>query len=386
MTNKFPRDFIFGAATAAYQAEGATNVDGKGKTYWDDYLKEKGYYDPSVSSDFYHKYPKDLELCKEFGINGIRISIAWTRIFPEGNGEVNKKGIEFYHKLIDKCIEEGVEPFVTLHHFDTPYPLYEKGDWLAQETINNFVEFAKVCFEEYGNKVNKWITINEPWSVVAGQYIIGHFPPNIKYDLPKAIQAMHNMMVAHSKVVNLYKSMKLSGEIGIVHILESKYPITDSKENKKASLYEDTLANRFMLDATFKGEYDKKTMDIVLEILEKHNGKLEINDLDMKEIKEASKKIDFLGINYYASHFLKAYDGESNIFHNGTGEKGTSIFALKGIGERVTNPEIPTTDWDWPIYPKGLEDMLLSIKEQYPNYNKIYITENGMGDKDVIVD
>ncbi|MFY9283100.1 MAG: family 1 glycosylhydrolase [Miniphocaeibacter sp.] len=346
MTNKFPRDFIFGAATAAYQAEGATNVDGKGKTYWDDYLKEKGYYDPSVSSDFYHKYPKDLELCKEFGINGIRISIAWTRIFPEGNGEVNKKGIEFYHKLIDKCIEEGVEPFVTLHHFDTPYPLYEKGDWLAQETINNFVEFAKVCFEEYGNKVNKWITINEPWSVVAGQYIIGHFPPNIKYDLPKAIQAMHNMMVAHSKVVNLYKSMKLSGEIGIVHILESKYPITDSKENKKASLYEDTLANRFMLDATFKGEYDKKTMDIVLEILEKHNGKLEINDLDMKEIKEASKKIDFLGINYYASHFLKAYDGESNIFHNGTGEKGTSIFALKGIGERVTNPEIPTTDWE----------------------------------------
>ena len=381
---KFADDFIFGAATAAYQAEGATQEGGKGKTYWDDYLKEQGIFDPNPASDFYHKYKEDLEQAQHFGINGIRISIAWTRIFPQGSGQPNPAGVAYYHELIDACRANGVEPFVTLHHFDTPYPLYRLGDWLSQQMLDAFVDFAAFCFEEFGDTVRYWITINEPWSVVAGQYIIGHFPPNLRYDIPKAIQSMHNMMVAHARIVKHFKEKQYPGEIGIVHILESKYPITETQEDREAAQREHILANRFLLDATFKGAYSEEVMTVIQDILQQNEGELIVGTDDFDLLGYAAERIDFLGINYYASHFLKAYQGDSHIHHNGTGEKGSSIFALKGISQRVSNPEIPTTDWDWPIYPKGLLDMLLFVKEAYPNYRKIYVTENGMGDKDVL--
>lgn len=382
----FPKNFIFGAATAAYQAEGAVNEGHRGKNYWDDYLANQGVFDPSTASDFYHKYPEDLALCQKFGINGIRISIAWTRIFPQGTGEVDPAGVSFYHQLIDACLDNGVEPFVTLHHFDTPLSLFKKGDWLSNEMTAAYVDFAAFCFQEYGDKVNYWITINEPWSVVAGQYIIGHFPPNLKYDLPKAIQAMHNMMVAHAQVVKKFKQSDQSGEIGIVHILESKYPISDSEADKAAALKEHVLANQFLLDATFKGHYLEDTWSIISGILAENQGELKTTLQDFEDLQFAAEQIDFMGINYYASHFLQAFLGESQIYHNGTGEKGSSVFALKGVGERVNNPNVPTTDWDWPIYPQGLEDMLMYVKDRYPNYNKLYVTENGMGDKDALID
>lgn len=383
---KFANDFIFGAATAAYQAEGAVNVDQRGPCSWDEYLhREESTFDGDVASDFYHQYPLDLKLCQEFKVNGIRISIAWSRIFPDGCGKVNQKGIDYYNRLIDECLSRGVEPYITLHHFDTPLPLFKNGDWLDRKNIDHFVNFAKVCFENFGDRISKWISINEPWSVVAGQYIIGHFPPNIHYDLPKAIQAMHNMCVAHAKTVLAYKAMQLDGEIGIIHILESKYAISDVSADQQAARLEDTLANRFMLDACLLGAYQPETMQVIQQILAKNNGALIISDGDEALLASAAKLNDFLGINYYASHFLKGYEGESEIFHNGTGQKGSSIFRIKGVGERVKNPNVPTTDWDWPIYPKGLFDMLVRIKQDYPNYKKIYVTENGMGYKDDFV-
>lgn len=384
---KFPKDFIFGAATSAYQAEGAINVEGKGKTMWEDYLAENANFSPDMASDFYHKYKEDLELAKEYGINGIRISISWSRIFPQGVvKEVNIAGVQYYHDLLDACIENGIEPFVTLHHFDTPKYLFDLGDWLSSRMVEEYVKFGKFCFEEYGNKVKKWITINEPWSLVAGQYIIGHFPPNIKYDIAKSIQAMHNMLVGHAKLVNIYKSKGYTGEIGIVHILESKYPLTNDINNEKAAQFENVLANQFLLDGTLRGEYTEETMKDIENILRINDEEFHATAEDLETMKRAALQIDFLGMNYYASHFLIAYEGESNIHHNGTGKKGSSIFALKGIGERRNNPLIPTTDWDWPIYPQGMEDMLCYLKKRYPNLPKIYITENGMGDRDVLVD
>lgn len=383
----FEKHFIFGGATAAFQVEGATKEDGRGPCCWDKYLnRPESTFNGDKASDFYHKYKDDLKLSKDFGINGIRISIAWTRIIPDGRGEINPKGVEFYNKLIDECVANGVEPFVTLYHFDTPLPLFESGDWLNRNTIDCFVRFAKVCFENFGDRVKKWVTFNEAWAVAQNGYIIGNFPPSIKYDIPKAVQSMHNMMVAHAKAIELYKSMNLDGEIGIIHTLEGKYPITDSKEDKIAANLDYTLSNKFMLDACFKGEYQKDTLETINQILSQNNGKFKVYDGDLDVIKKAASKIDFLGMNYYSSHFLKAYKGESKIHHNGTGEKGTSIFALKGIGERVNNPKVETTDWDWPIYPNGLHDMLVRIKNEYPNYKKIYVTENGMGYKDDFVD
>ena len=149
MTKKLPEDFIFGGATAAYQAEGATQTDGKGRVAWDTYLEENYWYTAEPASDFYNKYPIDLELSEKFGVNGIRISIAWSRIFPKGYGEVNPKGVEYYHKLFKECHKRHVEPFVTLHHFDTPEVLHKDGDFLNRKTIDYFVDYAEFCFKEF---------------------------------------------------------------------------------------------------------------------------------------------------------------------------------------------------------------------------------------------
>ncbi len=382
---KFSKEFVFGVATAAYQAEGATKEDGKGPCYWDEYLANTKTFDPNMASDFYHKYKEDLALCQEFGINGIRISIAWSRILPQGVGQVNEKAIAFYNNLIDECIKDGVEPFVTLHHFDTPLSLYKEGDWLNDKTIDAFCEYAKVCFEHFGDRVKKWITINEPWSLAAGQYIVGHFPPNVKNSLEKAAQAMHKMMVAHARVVNLYKAMNLNGEIGVIHILEPKFSISDKAEDQLATVNEHTFCNRFMLDATIYGAYREETLAVMHRVINANNGTLIIREDEMEAIKEASSKLDFLGINYYQSHFMEAYDGETTIHHNGTGEKGTSIYAIKGTGKRVVPNNIPTTDWDWLIYPEGLYKMIMEVVNDYGFKKPIYVTENGIGLKDEVV-
>lgn len=384
---QFPEEFIFGAATAAYQAEGAVNEGGRGPCYWDEFLhRPESRFNGDVASDFYHQYPVDLKLSNEYGLNGIRISIAWSRVIPDGVGEVNEEGLAFYDRLIDECLANGVEPVVTLHHFDTPLSLFHQGDWLNRDNIDHFVRFAEVCFERFGDRVKKWVSINEPWSVVAGQYIIGHFPPNIRYDVAKAIQAMHHMMIAHAKVVDAYKRMELDGEVGIIHILESKYPITESEEDREAAYVEDVLANQFMLDACLNGSYTAETLTVIERLMSLQQVTLVVEEGDMEWLARGSAQNDFLGVNYYASHFLAAHDGESGIHHNGTGEKGTSVFGLKGIGKRVSNPEVPTTDWDWPIYPAGLTDMLVRVHRQYPNYKTMYVTENGMGYKDDLVD
>lgn len=378
---RLPETFIFGGATAAYQAEGAVTEDGKGRVAWDTYLEQQGRFSPEPASDFYHQYPTDLKLCQQFGINGIRISIAWSRIFPNGTGQVNQAGVLFYHQLFAECKKRGVEPFVTLHHFDTPEKLHKNGDFLNRETVDAFCDYAAFCFQEY-KEVKYWITFNEIGPVNFGQYITGTFPPSIQYDLTKAVQSMHNMMVAHAKAVVVFKEMKIDGEIGIVQALETKYADRDSEEDKKAAAKEDILCNKFLLDATFNGDYSKETREGIDEILAANGGKLLISDGDMEILQKAAQSNCFLGINYYQSHFIRAYEGESLICHNGTGKKGSSVFRLKGIGERNFENDIPKTDWDWLIYPEGLFDALIRVKKDYPNYHKIYITENGMGYKD----
>ncbi len=380
---RFPENFVFGGATAAYQVEGATKEDGRGPCVWDEHMaRPESRFDGDPASDFYHRYPEDIKLAHDFGVNGIRISLSWTRILPEGKGKINQKGIDYYRKLIAECQAQNVEPLVTLHHFDTPLPFFHDGHWLNRNLIEEFVEYARICFEAFGQQVKQWATFNEPWSIAQNGYIAGNFPPCEHFEIAKAIQIEHNLMVAHARAVNLYKSMGLPGKIGIVHTLEGKVPFTDSPADRHAAQLDDAISNRFMLDACFLGRYSDETMDLIDEILEKNWGVLATDPQDFRDFREAAAQIDFLGMNYYSSHFLQAYDGESKVFNNSTGEKGTSVFALRGIGARVTNPEVPTTDWDWPIYPEGMYRQLKRIAHDYPNYKELYITENGMGYKD----
>ena len=197
-----PEDFIFGGATAAYQAEGATKEGGKGPVAWDEYLEKQGRFLADPASDFYHKYPEDLELCSMFGVNGIRLSIAWSRIFPEGTGWINQEGVDFYHKVLAEAERRGIKVFVTLHHFDTPKALFDQGDFLNRDTIDAFVDYARFCFEEYP-EVEYWTTFNEIYPIATNQYPLRIFPPGIKYDMTKVIACLHTMMVSHARTVSL---------------------------------------------------------------------------------------------------------------------------------------------------------------------------------------
>ena len=383
MIKKLPEGFIYGGATAAYQAEGAVNTDGKGPVAWDQYLKNNYWYTAEPASDFYHKYPEDLKNCEEFGINGIRISIAWSRIFPAGTGTVNPKGVDFYHRLFAECRKRHVEPFVTLHHFDTPLALHAAGDFLNRDTIDAFVSYAEFCFKEFP-EVRYWTTFNEIGPIGDGQYLTGKFPPGIHYDLAKVFQSHHNMMTAHARAVLAYKAGGYHGEIGVVHALPTKYPYDpENPDDVRAADLEDIIHNRFILDATYLGRYSDHTMNGVNEILAANGGTLDLREEDFAVLDAAKNLNDFLGINYYMSDWMKAYDGETKITHNASGAKGGSVYRIKGVGERVFDVDVPRTDWDWMIWPKGLYDQIMRVMHDYPNYKKIYITENGLGDKDV---
>lgn len=382
----FPEGFVFGGATAAYQCEGETRTHGKGKVAWDDYLAERGLFSADPASDFYHRFPEDLELCERFGINGIRVSIAWSRIFPNGTGEANREGVDFYHRLFAECHRRHVEPYVTLHHFDTPDALYGKGDFLDRATIDAYEAYAAFCFAEFG-EVTHWFTFNEIFAAVSNTYIEGTWPRGRRFDLASALQSAHNQMVAHARAVVAFRRGGYPGEIGIVHALEGKYPLDeDDPYDIQAAKNDDILQNQFLLDATFRGDYAPDTIACARRLAAVSGGQLDIRDEDLEVMREAARANDCLGVNYYQSRFLKAYDGDNDLFHNSTGERGTDRFRLKGVGERVVKPGVPTTDWDWIIYPEGLLDLLVRIKLQYPNYRRIYITENGMGYKDDLVD
>lgn len=384
----FPKDFVFGGATAAYQCEGETHGHGKGEVSWDPFLAKKGRFSADPASDFYHLYETDLALCERFGFNGIRVSIAWSRIFPAGTGEVNPEGVSYYHELFRACRAYGVEPYVTLHHFDTPLALFEKGGFLNRATIDAFEDYARFCFKEYADEVSCWFTFNEIWAVASNTFIEGTFPPgNITGSLHQALQCNHNMMLAHARAVNAFHEGGYEGKIGVVHTFESKYPYDENNPaDIEAARNEDVLQNKFLMDATFRGDYAPDTLECATRLAAISGGGLDIREEDLAIMREAALHNDYMGLNYYQSRFLRAYDGPTILHHNGTGEKGTERYALSGVGERVNKEGIPRTDWDWLIYPEGMYDLLVRIRLDYPNYREIMITENGMGAKEELGD
>lgn len=380
---KFPTDFYFGGATAAFQTEGAVKEGNKGEVLWEPYLKKQGRFDPEPACDFFHRYPEDLKLSADFGLNSIRISIAWTRIFPTGSGKPEQAGIAYYHQMFAECRKNGIEPFVTLHHFDTPETLHQTGDWLNEENITKFVDYAKFCFQEF-SEINYWITINEPTSMAVQQYTTGTFPPGEKYNFHKTFQAEHNLNLAHARVVNAFRELNINGQIGVVHALQTVYPFDPTnKGDQHAAKLQDVLDNRLFLDGTLGGKYSQETLDLMNEILAANQQEqIKITASEIEELKKAADQLDFVGVNYYFSKYMKEYHGISETIHNGTGKKGSSISRLQGVGESGVPDGIEMTDWDWPINPQGLYDQLDRIHTNYPKVQDIYITENGLGLKE----
>ena len=378
-----PPHFVWGGSTAAYQVEGNTSADGRGDCMWDAYLREHGRYNPEPACDFYHRYAEDIGLAAKYGLNAVRVSISWTRIFPTGDPttEPNAAGVAYYHDLFKACWDNCVEPYVTLHHFDSPQTMVERGDWLCRDNLDWFEGYARFCFREF-TEVKTWFTINELISLAMSQYIRGVFPPARSFDVSSFMQAQHNELLAHAKAVNAYRELGGTGRIGLIHVCKPFYPYPDTPENEHAAELYDAVNNRFLLDGTFLGHYTDETMALVNEVLKANDATLSIEEGDMDEIARAAVNQDVFGLNYYQPQFVVAYDGESTCHHNGTGDKGTSCFKFHGVAEAVTHPDVPTTDWDWSIYPEGLYDLLKRIEADYPEHPVTYVTENGLGFKD----
>lgn len=386
---KFAHDFLFGAASAAYQIEGAYNEDGKGLSNWDVFSKQPGKTlhntNGDIAIDHYHHYKEDIALMAEMGLESYRFSIAWTRILPKDDGKVNEQGITFYNNIIDECLKYGIVPFITLYHWDLPQYLEEKGGWRNKETIRQFIHFADICFEHYGNRVKHWITFNEAVYFLRFGYITGAHPPGLKNDQKGFFQALHNVMVAHGEVVLLYKEKKQYGEIGFSHGFAPNYPYREKEADQVAANHANCFENYMYLDPVCKGEYPA----YCLTSLKQRGLSFKISEHECQVMKEASKYNDFLGLNYYHPNTVQKVDGKSDITIDYSREASTGQkkqYYYDGYYEIIKPENKVYTKWGWEIQPDCLIDGIEQIQKRYQNNIKIYITENGLGDQDAIID
>ncbi|MFW5985777.1 MAG: GH1 family beta-glucosidase [Halanaerobiales bacterium] len=358
----FPDDFLWGTATASYQIEGAHNEDGKGESIWDRFTHTPGKivknYVGDTACDHYHRYREDVALMKEMGVNSYRFSIAWPRILPNGHGKVNRKGLDFYKSLISELHENEIKPAVTIYHWDLPQPLQFHGGWTNKDTVEYFLEYSNILFEELGDSVDKWITFNEPWCISFLSNQIGEHAPGIK-DYQSALKVAHNLMVAHGKAMDLYREKGLNSDIGITLNLTPVEGMTDSEEDKEALLLMDCYRNRWFLDPVFKGEYPEELYHIYCDKFGDFTGGYE-------DISTARRDLDFLGINYYSRAVVR-YDADD---------------ILKA---KTVMPEGEYTDMGWEVYPDGLFDLLKRIDDDYGPL-PLYITENGAAYQDELED
>lgn len=356
----FPSDFIWGAATSAYQIEGAAFEDGKGESIWDRFSHTVGMvkngHNADRACDHYHLYAEDVKLMKELGLKSYRFSISWPRIFPDGKGEPNEKGIEFYRNLVNLLLENDIVPNATLYHWDLPQSLQDIGGWTNRETADRFEEYAKYLFKELGDLVPFWATLNEPAASAFAGYAGGFHAPGIR-DPKASIAAAHNLLLAHGKAVRAYREMGLKGKIGIVIDMWNNYPASESEEDKKVARVNNVVMNRWFTDPVFKGAYPSLAGEMAL------SGMIlpEILEGDMKLI---STPADFMGLNVYSRNVVKA---NPNMFN----------------GMETVPQNNAITDIGWEIYPQVIYDLLTMLHKEY-NGVELYITENGAAFNDIV--
>lgn len=368
------RDFLWGGATASYQCEGAWNEDGKVNSMWDVYLHEKRLENGDIASDFYHRYKEDIRIMKEGGQNAFRFSLSWPRIIVDKKGTVNQKGIKFYHDVIDECLRQGIEPFITIYHWDLPQYLEQGGGWQNRDTCDAFAKYAEVVMKEYDGKIKNWTTFNEPRWFIFNGYFIGNYPPEC-HNAQMTVKGAYHVMLAHAMAVKAFRKNGIKGKIGIVHSYTPVDGVDESPETRKAIRYADNYCNNWVLDTAVKGE-------IPADLLEK----LELEGIDLSFMNEedlqiiSENRVDYLGLNYYSRTLVKPYiEGETTLIVNNTGKKGkgSSKIIVKNWFEQVQDPNSEYTEWDTEIYPKGLYDGLIRAYKRY--HLPIFITENGIG-------
>lgn len=341
----FPKEFLWGVATSAYQIEGAVNEEGRGESIWDRFSAMPGKIQngetATIACDHYHRYKEDVAIIRELGVDAYRFSISWPRILPQGQGVVNKAGLDFYDRLVDELLANHIKPFATLYHWDLPQALEEQGGWLNRNCVHAFCEYTQHVVARLGDRVKNWITINEPSSVAKSGYEDGKLAPG-KSGLENGLAAAHHILLAHGTAIPYIRQLSPGAEVGIAMNINCVYPASDHPVDAKAAFVIYGRGNRWYLEPLFLGIYPEDILSTV-------QSKMPfMKDTDLPTI---ATPIDFLGINHYTVYYIN----------------------VVGKGYAKTRH---LTDMGWEVYPKGLYDILLRINLLY-RPKKIYITENG---------
>ena len=354
---RFPDGFAWGAATSAYQIEGAAKEDGRGESVWDTFSRIPGNTADGetgdVAADHYHRYREDLDLMRDLGLRSYRFSIAWPRVMPDGGGRVNQRGLDFYRRLVDGLHERGIAPMATLFHWDLPQPLQDAGGWENRDVAYRFADYAEVVFRALGTEIPAWLTINEPKTVVQNGYTHGHHAPGFQ-DPAAAHLVGHHLQLAHGLSVVAMRSTGIKARIGPAFNLHPAYPADDTPEAAERARLLDGYENRFYLDSVFRGSYPA---DVVADLGPDSRFARGIRDGDLKLI---AQPVDLLAVQYYCPLYV-------------TGD-GHAVECW------------PTSEASWQqIYPAGLYDILTRVHRDYGDV-PMSITENGVPTADILAD
>ncbi len=351
-TARFPDDFLWGAATSAYQIEGSPLADGAGASNWHRYAHQPGHISDGsngdVACDHYRRYRDDVQLMAELGLKAYRFSVSWSRIFPEGIGRKNQQGLDFYSRLVDALLAVGIEPFITLYHWDLPAALEDRGGWTNRDSAAWFGDYAHTLFRALKGRVSYWATLNEPWVVVDSGYVHGVHPPG-RGSLAEAAQATHNLLRAHALGVKAFRADP-TGKVGIVVNLEPKDPASGRPDDLAATMRADAYMNKLFLDPMNLGSYPEEMQEVF------GHAWPEFSISDMTLICEP---FDFLGINYYTRSVNRA-----------------DPLAHPVGASPVRQQAAAYTEMNWEVFPEGLTRILLWVKQRYGDI-PLYVTENG---------
>jgi len=358
----FPKGFLWGAATAAYQIEGAAREDGKGESIWDRFCRVPGAIQDGstgdVACDHYHRWRDDIENMRDLGLNAYRFSVAWARVFPSGKGKLNRKGLDFYETLVDALLARGIEPCVTLYHWDLPQGLQELGGWTNRDTASWFADYAACLFNALGDRVRTWITLNEPWVASFAGHADGVHAPGIR-DFCKALQAAHVLLLAHARAVLAYRQVsRARHRIGITLDMHPVMPIGPGPADEEAVRIADGFHNRWFLDPVFLGAYPADMQALY----SRKRVAPPVLPPDLALLKENPP--DFLGVNYYFPLRVHASDSHP----------------VLGF-ESLTPPDCVKTEMGWEVHPPSLRELLVRVHRDYGG-PAMMVTENGAACKD----
>ena len=366
---RFPDAFVWGAATSAYQVEGSPLADGAGPSIWHRFSHTPGRIldgtTGDVACDHYRRFRDDVALMRVMGLTAYRFSVSWSRVLPEGRGRVNRAGLAFYEQLVDALLEQDIQPFLTLYHWDLPAALDDRGGWLNPDVAGWFADYAGLVVRTLDDRVKRWVTLNEPWVVMDGGYMHGILAPGHRNRFEAPI-VTHNLLRAHGAAVQAYRA-EGRNEVGLVVNLEPKYPASDHPEDIAATARAEAYMNRQYLDPVLLGAYP----DALREMFGEAWPEWPASDMSL-----IGQPIDFVGVNYYSRTVTRDASRESalDLARDGVGAVPASVFPVRAM--RVRQGQHAHTTMDWEVFPQGLEDTLRWVRERYGAL-PLYVTENG---------